>query len=158
MIESLRLRVKDIDFAQNQILVREGKGEKDRVTMLPQKIKADLQYHLEQVKMQPKNGNGNMCFPRAKFLLTLYPANKGVIIFTHRSFNAQSKKSIQQSGINKHASCHPLRHSFATHLLEGSYDIRTVQELLGHADVRTTMTYAHVLNRGGLGVRSPLDY
>jgi site-specific recombinase XerD len=117
VMEGLRLRVKDVDLSYRQVLVRDGKGEKDRVTMLPEKLVSPMRGHLERVRLL----------------------------------------HARAAGIAKPVSCHTLRHSFATHLLEGGYNIRTVQELLGHSDVSTTMVYMHVLNRGGRGVTSPLD-
>jgi integron integrase len=180
--ECLRLRVKDIDFARNLIVVREGKGAKDRVTMLPQNLKEPLRQHLEKVKRAHETdlqaGYGTVQLPYA--LARKYPQAatewKWQYIFPapKRSIDPRSgverrhhldesvlqkavKEAMRQVGINRHASCHTFRHSFATHLLESGYDIRTVQELLGHADVKTTMLYTHVLNRGRLGVRSPLD-
>jgi integron integrase len=180
--ECLRLRVKDIDFAKNLIVVREGKGDKDRVTMLPQNLKEPLRQHLEKVKraheIDLREGYGTVQLPYA--LERKYPQAatewKWQYVFPapKRSIDPRSgverrhhldesvlqkavKEAMRLAGINRHASCHTFRHSFATHLLESGYDIRTVQELLGHADVKTTMIYTHVLNRGGLGVRSPLD-
>jgi integron integrase len=182
LIELLRLRVKDIDFATSQITVREGKGGKDRQTMLPQNLKEPLRAHLARVRRAHEadllEGYGTVHLPYA--LARKYPQAarewKWQYVFPapHRSRDPRSglrqrhhlderslqkavKEAIRQAGVNKHASCHTFRHSFATHLLESGYDIRTVQELLGHADVKTTMIYTHVLNRGGLGVRSPLD-
>ncbi len=180
--EMLRLRVKDIDFAQNQITVRAGKGNKDRVTMLPNSLKEPLREHLVQVKqaheVDLQEGFGTVELP---FALTqkyphahrewhwqyLFPAPKRSIDPRSRierrhhldpsGLQKAVKAALRQAGIAKHGSCHTLRHSFATHLLEAGYDIRTVQELLGHNDVKTTMVYTHVLNRGGLAVRSPLD-
>jgi integron integrase len=178
----LNLRVKDIDFEYQQIIVRDGKGQKDRVTMLPSSTVELLKLQLEKAKalhnLDLTEGYGTVYLPYAlerkypnankewawKFV---FPANNrskdprsGVIRRHHiypDSLQRAVKTAIRQAGITKHGSCHTFRHSFATHLLEDGYDIRTVQELLGHKDVRTTMVYTHVLNRGGRGVRSPLD-
>jgi integron integrase len=182
LMECCRLRVKDIDFSQNQILVRAGKGDKDRHTMLPAAIKEPLLRHLQAVKRQHdqdlETRLGRVALPNA--LERKYP-NAGrewgwqwvfpaTSHFTDRVTGEKRRHHLHESvlqrafkdarlgsGIAKPASCHTLRHSFATHLLEDSYDIRTVQELLGHRDVTTTMIYTHVLNRGGKGVCSPAD-
>lgn len=182
LMECLRLRVKDIDFNYQQIIVRDGKGEKDRVTMLPQKLIEHLQLHLKRVAALHKEdlheGYGEVYLPYA--LAEKYPnapkewAWQYVFPSTRRSLDPRSgkirrhhaaesaiqkavKEAIRKTGIAKNGSCHTFRHSFATHLLEDGYDIRTVQELLGHKDVKTTMIYTHVINRGGKGVKSPLD-
>ena len=182
LMECLRLRVKDIDFDQHIITIRAGKGAKDRVTMLPQPIKEPLHKHLVHIQQihetELAEGHGTVKLPFA--LATKYPNAatewKWQFVFPspkrscdprtgvwHRHHLDESvlqravKRALKQSGITKHGSCHTFRHSFATHLLEAGYDIRTVQELLGHTDVKTTMIYTHVLNRGGLAVRSPLD-
>jgi integron integrase len=182
VLECLRLRVKDVDLSYRQIVVRDGKGEKDRVTMLPEKLIAPLQQHLERVRSlharDVREGYGEVKLPYA--LARKYPRaarqwcwqyvfpaaarsvdpEDGVVRRHHLDESVPQraiKEALQTAGIAKHASCHTLRPSFATHLLESGYDIRTVQELLGHADVSTTMIYTHVLNKGGRGVRSPLD-
>ena len=185
LLECLRLRVKDIDLAQARITVREGKGGKDRVTMLPVNLAVPLERHLAKGKAQHEqdleDGFGTVYLPGA--LDRKYPSadrewlwqyvfpstrlssdprlgDTGVKRRHHvdeSSLQLAVKKAVRASGITKPASCHTFRHSFATHLLENGYDIRTVQELLGHKDVSTTMLYLHVLNKPGVGVRSPLD-
>lgn len=180
--ECLALRVKDVDFGYRQILVRDGKGGKDRVTMLPGPVVEPLQAHLVRVKALHEQDVADGCgdvelpdaiarkYPRApyewgwKFVFPSYKRSadprSGVIRRHHVYENyliRGVKDAARAAGIAKHVSCHTLRHSFATHLLESGYDIRTVQELLGHSDVSTTMIYTHVLNKGGRGVRSPLE-
>jgi integron integrase len=181
-LECARLRVKDIDFEQRLIVVRDGKGEKDRITMLPDNVVAPLQEHLARVRQlhakDLADGYGAVYLPYA--LEVKYPhANRDwawQYVFPAKNLSADprsgvmrrhhvSESSLQKAvrsaarlaDIQKPVGCHTFRHSFATHLLESGYDIRTVQELLGHADVKTTMIYTHVLNRGGLAVKSPLD-
>lgn len=180
--ECLKLRVKDIDFGYGQIIVRDGKGGKDRVTMLPAAVVDPLQQHLVHVRLLHDRdlaaGYGgvelpdalSVKYPRAasewswKFAFPSYKLSvdkRTGEIRRHHVYENYLIRAVKQAtraaGITKHVSCHTFRHSFATHLLEGGYDIRTVQELLGHQSVETTMIYTHVMNKGGRGVRSPLD-
>ncbi|MBU1223766.1 MAG: integron integrase [Gammaproteobacteria bacterium] len=182
IMEALRLRIKDVEFSRGEILVREGKGFKDRVTMLPAVLANPLKAHLEQVRALHEQdvveGYGEVYLPYA--LDRKYP-NAGrewgwqyVFPSKNRSVDPRSgvvrrhhvqdqaiqraiRQAVRDAGVVKPATPHTLRHSFATHLLTSGYDIRTVQELLGHKDVATTMIYTHVLNKGGRGVTSPLD-
>lgn len=182
LMECVRLRVKDLDFDQHVITVRDGKGAKDRVTVLPDTLVQPLQEHLQRVQLIHRQdlraGYGSVYLPYA--LDRKYPnASKEWIwqyVFPSDRLSTDPRTSLTRrhhidpstlqkavrraarlTGINKHVTCHTFRHSFATRLLETGYDIRTVQELLGHKDVKTTMIYTHVLNRGGVAVRSPLD-
>jgi site-specific recombinase XerD len=163
LLECARLRVKDVDFSRNQVVVRGGKGDKDRVAPLPAVVAAGLARHLETVKQQHDEdlrcGAGWVELPGA--LARKYPhAGREWAwqwVFPATRFQRAVKAAVRQAGVPKRATCHTFRHSFATHLLEDGADIRTVQELLGHRDVSTTMIYTHVLNRGPAGVRSPAD-
>ena len=182
LMECLRLRVQDVDCSRCEILVRDGKGGKDRITMLPESLKRPLQDHLREVQAVHQRdvaeGWGRVGLPNA--LARKYPnAPKDwrwqwVFPQGHRWINAKTgeqgrhhldeslvqkavRHAVGEAGLTKRATCHTFRHSFATHLLENGYDIRTVQELMGHRDVKTTMIYTHVLHRGPGAVRSPLD-
>jgi len=182
LMECLGLRVQDLDFGRNEILVRDGKGAKDRVTMLPEFPRTPLPGASAQGESNPRAGPGRRMGacpdahrlgpqiperPRRVALAVGFPQEK-------RWNNPQTKErgrhhideslvqkavrhAVVKAGLTKRGTCHTFRHSFATHLFEGGYDIRAVQELLGHSDVKTTMVYTHVLNRGPAGVRSPVD-
>jgi integron integrase len=180
--ECLRLRVKDIDLSRHELLIRDAKGQKDRITVLPDALLPGLRSHLALVKLRYEaDRNENQpgvslpfalrrkypnaatswawywVFPAPSFCLDRYSNELARHHLQEQSIQRAVKLAVRGTGIAKPASTHTFRHCFATHLLEDGYDIRTVQELLGHSDVKTTMIYTHVLNRGGRGVRSPLD-
>ena len=182
LMECLRMRVQDIDFDLNQITVRDGKGNKDRVTMLPQSVKPMLADHLRKVKHlhdkdlndgwgkvelpealdrkytnAPRSWQWQWVFPQERRWRNPQTREEGRHHIDESLVQRAVKEAVTRAGLTKRASCHTFRHSFATHLLEAGYDIRTVQELLGHSDLNTTMIYTHVLNRGPAGIRSPLD-
>jgi integron integrase len=183
LLEGLQLRVKDVDFERNEIIVREGKGGKDRHTMLPTSLRAPIEAHLAEVRALHSAdlaaGAGSVRLPGALAVkypnagrewpwqwvfpaTTVWKDDATGALMRHHLHESAVQKAVRaaalQAGLTKPVGCHTLRHSFATHLLEDGYDIRTIQELLGHKDVSTTMIYTHVLNKvGGRGVRSPVD-
>ncbi len=182
LLECCHLRLKDVDFGRNQLMIRKGKGGKDRVALFPENIKKDLQGQVNKINWlhsrDLKNGAGMVLldpalrkkyptmgkelgwqwvFPGTRIHIEARTGNGWRHHLHESSLQRAIKEAGRKSGIKKRITCHVLRHSFATHLLEDGYDIRTIQELMGHKDVRTTMKYTHVLERGPLGVKSPLD-
>jgi integron integrase len=182
LMECLRLRVQDIDFEKRELHIRDGKGAKDRRSMLPSSLAQPLLEHLHRVKElhnkdladgwgrvqlpdalerkypnAPADWRWQWVFPQEKRWKNPKSGKEGRHHLHETILQRAVKEAAGKAGIVKHVGCHTLRHSFATHLLEDGYDIRTIQELLGHTNVNTTMIYTHVLNKGGLGVRSPMD-
>ncbi|MBC8236559.1 integron integrase [bacterium] len=182
LMECLRLRVQDIDFSSNEILVRDGKGAKDRITMLPNSVQNNLKAHLEEVRSihsrdieegfgavtlpealarkyinAPKEWRWQWVFPQTRRWKNFKTGEEGRHHIHETILQKAVKAAVDKAGITKRVTSHTFRHSFATHLLEAGYDIRTIQELLGHKDIKTTMIYTHVLQKGGHGVRSPVD-
>ena len=182
LMECLRLRVQDLDFSRNEITVRDGKGGKDRMTVLPEALKPALHDQLRRAKVlhdadlaegwgrvplpdaldrkyrsAPSEWKWQWVFPQERRWKNPKTGEQGRHHVHETIIQRAMNQAVIKAGIAKHASCHTMRHSFATHLLETGYDVRTIQELLGHKDLRTTMIYTHVLNRGGHGVRSPMD-
>ena len=182
LMECLRLRVQDIDFAYNQVQIRDGKGFKDRLSVLPSRLQTPLKQHLKRVSklhrqdlaegfgrvdlpyalakkypQAPYEWKWQFVFPQGKRWINPCSGEQGRHHLNESALQKAVKTAARRAGITKRASCHTFRHSFATHLLESGYDIRTVQELLGHRSLKTTMVYTHVLNRGGKGIKSPVD-
>ncbi len=182
LMEALKLRVKDLDFDLGEVVVRQGKGRRDRVTMLPRRLRTTLAEHVGTIRSLHERdkaaGHGRVKVPtsikrKIRHAPTdlawqwVFPSSRrhrdaddGLLYRHHRHPSAVQRavrRAVKDAGVPKRITCHTFRHSFATHLLQDGYDIRTIQELLGHTSVRTTMIYTHVLNRGGMGVRSPLD-